>query len=175
MKILVFLFFLMFSIVIHASPLVSESLPVNRILMIEKLAKEAQVQLNTYSHGKSFEEEQTRKTWLKDQLEPQIEAIVDEVSKPSDLYIMAILLQEGYAEFFTSLRDQTMARALEYVVMRLAQLGTEEAYNYFIRLKKFYGRDGGEAVKYRVLEFKYLKQYSKDPRVLQAKSANDFI
>lgn len=89
----------MFSIVIHASPLVSESLPVNRILMIEKLAKEAQVQLNTYSHGKSFEEEQTRKTWLKDQLEPQIEAIVDDVSKPSDLYIMAILLQEGYAEF----------------------------------------------------------------------------
>lgn len=161
--------------VICAAPSVSESLPVNRILMIEKLANEAQAQLDTYSQEKSFEEKKTRGALLKDQLQHQTKALIDDITKPADLYTMAIILYEGYPEFFTSLRDKIMSQALEYVVMRLAQLGTEEAYNYFIRLKSFYGNDGARSLIYRSLEFKYLKNYSKDPKVLEAKSAKDFV
>lgn len=175
MKTLIFLLDLMFCMVIYAAPSVSESLPVNRILTIEKLANEAQAQLDTYSQGKFFEEERTRAALLKDQLQPQIEALMDDITKPADLYTMAIILYEGYPDFFTSLRDKIMRQAQEYVVIRLAQLGTEEAYNYFIRLKPFYGNDGGESLIYRSIEFKYFKKYSKDPRVLKAKSAKDFV
>lgn len=59
--------------------------------------------------------------------------------------------------------------------MHLAQLGTEEAYRYFIRLKRDYGRDGGESTSFKGLEFKYLKKYSKDERVLKAKTWKEFI
>ncbi len=170
MKIVVFFFYIMSSMVIHAAPAVSDSLPVRRMIAIEKLANEAQAQLEHSGWDDKVRVE------LEKRFLSEIAAHIDDIVEPKFLYTLAIILNEGYAEeFLGTLHDRLMWQAGDHVVMRLAQLGTEEAYNYFMRLKPYYGRDAGESVKYRVLEFRYLKKYSKDPRVLRAKSFKDFI
>ncbi len=75
---------------------------------------------------------------MENQYQRELSVYIDDITEPKLLYAMAIILHEGYAtEFFVTLHDRLMTRAREHVVMRLAQLGTKEAYNYFIRLKEF--------------------------------------
>lgn len=50
----------------------------------------------------------------------------------------------------------------------LAKLGTEGAYRYFMNLKPIHGNDSAKGKKYRTLEYRYLKKYSKDPKVLNS-------
>ncbi len=56
-----------------------------------------------------------------------------------------------------------------YIVRDIAKRGTKEAYDAFIRIKQ-YRCDGAWAGTLRSLEWKYLRQYSQDPRVLESKN-----
>ena len=69
---------------------------------------------------------------------------------PESLFALAVLLHDGYCEFFESPFDRHLFAAQEMAVIHLARLGTESAYGYF-------------------------KQYSDDPKVISAKSDKEFI
>lgn len=56
-----------------------------------------------------------------------------------------------------------------YIVRDIAKRGTKEAYDAFIRIKQ-YRCDGAWAGTLRSLEWKYFRQYSQDPRVLESKN-----
>jgi hypothetical protein len=56
-----------------------------------------------------------------------------------------------------------------YLCERIAQFGTQEAYEALSRLRNAYS-DGAWCGFFRSLEWKYLRQYSKDPVVLKSKS-----
>lgn len=117
---------------------------------------------------KTNEDKLIKETKLKTQF------FVEKVLTAKDLYALAVLFQEC-CEHNETFEGRCFYPAYERTVMRLAQLGTEEAYRYFIRLKRDYGRDGGGSTSFKVLEFKYLKKYSKDERVLKAKTWKEFI
>lgn len=157
----------------ESSAFVSEPMAINKVLMIEKLANDYQTQFE-HSRQKSSDEDELRRS-LETKGRDRIDAILEEVKEPQELYTMAVLLNEGYGELFESIHDRLLFFASEAVVLRLAALGTDEAYHYFIRLKQVYGTDGAGSLQYRFLEFRYFKQYSEDPRVLQAESEYEFI
>lgn len=157
----------------ESAAFVSESRAINKVLMMEKLANDYQTQFE-HSRQKSSDEDELRRS-LETKGRDRIDAILEEVKEPRELYTMAVLLKEGYGELFESIHDRLLFFASEAVVLRLAALGTEEAYYYFIRLKQVYGTDGAGSLQYLFLEFRYFKQYSKDPRVLQAKSEYEFV
>lgn len=56
-----------------------------------------------------------------------------------------------------------------FLCERIAQFGTQEAYDALSRLRNAYS-DGAWCGSFRSLEWKYLRQYSKDPAVLKSKS-----
>lgn len=56
-----------------------------------------------------------------------------------------------------------------YIVRDIAKRGSKEAYDVFIRIKQ-YRCDGAWAGTLRSLEWKYFRQYSQDPRVLESKN-----
>lgn len=177
MKLFILLFWMIVSNISgYASEPMSKSLPINRIIIMENLAKAAQQRIDTYGQEHSDEEIQLLKRYLEQESRQLTNTLIDDITNPQYLYTMAIILHEGFPESWSeTVYDKILSTALEQIVMRLAQLGTEKAYDYFILLKNSYGRDGGESLIYRSLEFKYLKNYSKDPKVLEAKSAKDFV
>lgn len=56
-----------------------------------------------------------------------------------------------------------------FLCERIAKFGTQEAYDALSRLRNAYS-DGAWCGSFRSLEWKYLRQYSKDPAVLKSKS-----
>ena len=73
------------------------------------------------------------------------------------------------------LRSKLGVEAQQYIVLQLAKMGTEKAYYYFKTLKTLYGRDGAAYRGYRILEYRYLKQYSEDAEVKNAKSEGKWL
>lgn len=88
----------MSSIVSDAAPSVSESLPVHTIVMIEKLANEAQEQLDESNENRRNGPFIDHEPELEKQFQPKIDVFTDDIIEPKFLYTMAIILHEGYAE-----------------------------------------------------------------------------
>lgn len=177
MKIFILLFWMIGSNISgYSSEQISKSLTINNIIIMENLAKAAQQRIDTYGQEHSHEEIQLLQRSLEQESRHLTNTLINDITNPQYLYTMAIILHEGFPEPWNeTVHDRILSTALEQIVMRLAQLGTEKAYDYFILLKNSYGRDGGSRQIYQSLEFKYLKNYSKDPKVREAKSAKDFV
>ncbi len=110
-----------------------------------------------------------------DVLRNQIECVIYNINDEQKLFALAIIFHEGYSEFLESPADKLMFFAQQYIVLQLAKMGTEKAYYYFKTLKTLYGRDGAAYRGYRILEYRYLKQYSEDAEVKNAKSEGKWL
>lgn len=152
LSLLMLFFFFMSSMVQAATVVDTNSQAIQTALSIEKIAKS--------SPGLSQEKKYAK----------EIESVIDKVNDEQILFTLAILFHEGYPSFCESPEDRLMFFAQEYIVIKLAKMGTEKAYHYFRILKKLYGRDGADYRGYRLLEYRYLKQYSEDAEVKNASS-----
>ena len=152
LSLLMIFFFLMSSMVQATTVVDTNSQTIQIALAIEKIAKSSSGVLKEKKYAK------------------KIEGIIDKVKDEQTLFALAILFREGYPEFYESPEDRLMFYAQEHTVAHLAKMGTERAYLYFKTLKMLYGQDGAGYRKYRLLEYRYLKQYSEDPEVKNAQT-----
>ena len=101
-------------------------------------------------------------------------AEISKLTTPESLFALAVLLYDGYPEFFGTPFDRHMFAAREMVVSHLARLGTEQAYGYFKILKSLHGCDGAGSLQFKTLEFRHFKEFSDDPEIIKAKSDKEF-
>lgn len=139
----------------------TESPVIQVALAIERLAANPAIQTTAAADDEKFHK--------------LAEAEISKLTTPESLFALAVLLYDGYREFFGTPFDRHMFAAQGMAVIHLARLGTEEAYSYFKALKSLHGRDGAGSMQFRVLEFRHFKQYSDDPKVTNAKSDKEFI
>ncbi len=89
-----------------------------------------------------------------------IDAQIQKITNPRILFIMKVILFESWAEGemgFETTKGRLIFHAAGSIVLRLAKLGTQEAYREFLNLKKIYGQDAGGLLYYNDLELEYFK------------------
>lgn len=168
MKIIYYLFMSMLSWSLYAQEGGAVPSAVNIALQLEELATHAESCFEQQSSGiETFDQKYMIRNCLYEQYEKRFGEIISEEQNPRTLYLLIIILYEGYDPHET-LHDRLLFSARCLAEITLAKLGTEEAYRYFMRLKNLYGRDGAGSASYKTLEYRYLKRYSEDPEILNS-------
>lgn len=97
-------------------------------------------------------------------LSESIRKKINQINDHETLFIMYVVIFESWAEGdigFESNKGRLMFSAADAILVRLAQLGTQDAYYTFRKLKKIYGNDAGGSLFFNDLELEYFKEFSK--------------